>query len=105
MANLDRPTRSQGEAPPPQRQRPSLNPDKPTFVRPSTAGVRVPAAARVSVESAAKPTEKSDAKVKNPFEEDDDYDESLNPFADDEEPKPAKESDAESYDDSLNPFA
>ena len=52
MANLDQQSHSTTSQP--TRQRPSLNPDKPSFVRPSTTGVRVPA--RVSVESSAKPT-------------------------------------------------
>lgn len=46
-------------------------------------------------------------KVKNPFEDDDGYDDSKNPFADDE--KDATETDKnnpfEEYDNNLNPFA
>lgn len=121
MANLnvvDHPDPRHQEQQQQQRQRPSLNPDKPTFVArqpPRQAGTSVESVALKPGNSSAK-----DTKVKNPFEEDVDYDETLNPFADEDtggaigggsKKAPAKDkdrgkdSDADSYDESLNPFA
>ncbi|CAG0915166.1 unnamed protein product [Notodromas monacha] len=59
---------------------------------------------RTSLEAAAVATHDKSEKIRNPFEEDEDYDESLNPFADEGVNELERGSDGDSYNDELNPF-